>query len=190
MIGIGRTGVIGRVTAVAGVRGGVVVAVVASGAIACDGGMRAIQHIIVVVRRERRRFPAWRRGVAHRAVVRDIERHVVGVAGLREIRVVAAVAGIRRVRVVAVVTGIAVVGNRNMRPRERINGIVIKGRWRPGCFCVAGGAVGRVLRSGVVGAGRSCIIGVVAAVAGVRRVRVIAVVASGTICGNGRMRAI
>ena len=108
--------------------------------------MRTVQRVVVVVRRERRRLPARRSGVAHGAVVRDIERHVVGVARLREIRIVAAIAGIRRVRVVAVVTGVAVVGDRNMRPRKWVNDIVVKGRRCPGCFPLTGRRAGPGLR--------------------------------------------
>ena len=91
--------------------------------------------------RERCRFPARRCGVAHRAIRREIECYVVGVGGLTEIGRMASVAGIGRVGVVAVVAGVAVAGNRNVRACERINGIVIKSRGRPGCFGMAGGAI-------------------------------------------------
>ena len=132
VIGIGRLVVIRVVTAVAGVGRIVVIAVVTSGAFIGDGRVGPVQRIVIVVYRERGRFPAWRGGVAHRTIGRDVERYVVRVGALVEICVVTAVAGVGRAGVIAVVTGVAVIGDGNMRPSERINGVVIERGRRPG----------------------------------------------------------
>ncbi len=68
---VGRV-VIGRMTTKTGVRGIVVIPVVAGGALVRNQGMRTIQRIIVVVNRERSRRPARSRGMAHRTIRRDI----------------------------------------------------------------------------------------------------------------------
>ena len=48
--------------------------------------MRPVQHIIIVVDREGRWRPTGGGGVAHRAICRQVQRHVVGIRGLIEIR--------------------------------------------------------------------------------------------------------
>ena len=86
MVGVRCTGIIRCVTTVAGIRRGVVIAVVASGAVVGDGRVCSVQRIIIVVDRERRRFPASRGGVAHRTIRREIQCYVVRISCLVEIR--------------------------------------------------------------------------------------------------------
>ena len=64
---------------------------------------------------------------------------------------------------------------------------MVERRWCPGRFAVTGSAIGRELCRSVVWIGGGGIIGCVATVASVRCVVVIAVVASSTVAGNGRM---
>ncbi len=115
---------------------------------------------------------------------------MVGIGAGVEIRLVATVTGIGRGGVIAVVAGIAVIGNGNMAAGKRINGAMVKSRRCPGRFGMAGSAIGRELRCGVVRIGRGDVVGVVATVAGVRGVRIIAVVAGSAVIGNGRMRPV
>ena len=68
-----------------------------------------------------------------------------------------------------------------MCSQERIYRVVVKRRWRPSDFRVAGRTIRGKLLSAVVRAGRLRIIVCVTAVAGVGRCRIITVVASGTI---------
>ncbi len=189
VIGRRRVGIIGCVTAVAGIRCGVIVAVVAIGAVVGDGRVCPVQRIIIVVDRERRRFPARRGRVAHRTIRREVQRYVVWIGGLIEIRAVTAVTSVRRVGESPVVTRIAIAGDRNVRARERINSTVVKRRGRPGCFRVARGAICGELRSSVIGRRRIGIIGCVTAVAGIRCVGVIPLVTRVAIAGNCNMRA-
>ncbi len=55
----------------------VVITVVASSAIIGDTGVRSVQRIVIIVNGECRRRPTRRCGVAHRAVGRNAQRHVV-----------------------------------------------------------------------------------------------------------------
>ena len=61
-------GVIAVVTGVAGIWRGIVVAVVAGRTIACNGGVRPVQGVIIIVNWEGGRFPAGGGGVAHRTI--------------------------------------------------------------------------------------------------------------------------
>ena len=70
--------------------------------------MRPIQGIKIVVDRECRRRPTGFCGVAHRAICRQVQRHVARIGTLAVIRAVATVAGIRRVRIIAVVARVAI----------------------------------------------------------------------------------
>ena len=102
----------------------------------------------------------------------------------------ATIARIRRIGIIALVTGIAIVGDGHVRSCERINRIVVKCRWRPSDLCVASGTFRWELSRCVVRIGRSCIIAVVATVAGVGRCIVIAVVTGRAIAGNCRVRSV
>ena len=172
-----RSRIIGRMAAVAGIRCVVVVAVVAGSTIIGNARMRAVQRIVIVVNGECSRFPARVGGMAHRTIRRNIQGGVIRVGTGSIIGRMATRAGVGRIREIAVVTGIAVVRNGHMRPCKRINRVVVECGRRPNCFCMAQRAIGRKLRRRVVRAGRSRIIGRMTAVAGVRRIVVVAVVA-------------
>ena len=64
--GCGR--IIAVVTGVAGIWRGIVISVVAGSTIACNGGVRPVQGVIIIVNWEGGRFPTRRGGVAHRAI--------------------------------------------------------------------------------------------------------------------------
>ena len=97
--------------AVAGIGCCGIISVVASGAITGDSSMRPVQSIIIVVNRERRRFPTRSRGMTHSTVRREVQRYVVGVDRLVEICGMTTTASIWCIGVIAVVTSIAVVRN-------------------------------------------------------------------------------
>ena len=85
VVRVGCRIVIAHVAAVAGVRRGVVVAVVAGCTVIGDSRMCPVQRIIVVVNRERSRRPAGCGRVTHDTIRRKIQRHVVRVGRLVEI---------------------------------------------------------------------------------------------------------
>ncbi len=190
VVRIGRGCIIRCVTTVTCVRRVRVVPVVTGRTIAGNSRVRTLQHVVVVVDRERSRIPARISRVAHRAIRRDVQRDVVGICCLVKISSVATRASIRRIGVVPVVAGITVICNGNMCASERINGVVVKGRRRPGRFIVAKNTIGRELRGSVVWVRSGLIIRRMAAVAGVRGVVKIPVVAKIAIIGNGGMRTI
>ena len=99
----------------------------------------------------------------------------------------ATIARIRRIGIIALVTGIAIVGDGHVRSCKRINGIVVESRWRPGCFAVTSSAIRWELSSCVVRCRGCRIIGVVATVAGIGCIRVVAVVTSIAIVGDGHV---
>lgn len=173
-----------------GIRRIVVLPVVTGCAVVGNRGVRAVEGVIVVVNGKSSRCPIRRGGVAACAIGREIQRYVVWVGTLVVIRRMAACTSIRRVRIIAVVAGNAVIRDRNVCPGERVYGIMIESRRRPGGFRVASRAVGRKLVRGVVGICRLVEIGGVTACAGVQRIVVIPVMASRTLVGNGCVRAV
>ena len=190
VIGIRCTAIVGGVTAIAGIGRCVIITVVASSTIIGNSGVCPVQRIIIVVNRERRRFPARSRCVAHGAVRRKAQRYVVGVHGLVKICCMATVTGIGCVGKIAVVTGITVICYGYVRSCERIDGIVVERGRRPGCFSVAGSTICRELRRSVIGHRRLGIITGVTAVTSIRGAVVIAVVTSSAIIGNSSMRSV
>ena len=128
--------------AVAGIWGTVVITVVTHRAITGNRNVSPIQCIIIVVNRERRRFPARRRRMAHGAIRREVQCYVVWVGCLVKIGSVATITRIGRVRIITVVTGIAIICNRDMRSGKWVDGTMVKSRWHPGCLRVATGAIG------------------------------------------------
>ena len=86
VIRVRRTGVVRRVATIAGIRRGAVITIVASRAVIRNGRVCSVQRIIIVVDRERSRFPARRGRVAHRAIRREVQRYVVRVCRLVKIR--------------------------------------------------------------------------------------------------------
>ena len=113
---------------------------------------------------------------------------MIWIGRCRVIRAVATIAGIRCVRVVAVVTRVAIILNRNVRSRERINRIVIKRRRCPRGLCVASSTIRRELRRCVVRIGGSRVVCVVATIAGVWGIAIVTVVTSVAIIRNRYVR--
>ena len=60
--------IIAVVTGVTSVRCCIVIPVVASSTIACNGRVRAVQGVVIIVDRESCWFPSWCGGVAHRTI--------------------------------------------------------------------------------------------------------------------------
>lgn len=175
----------------ASIRGVVVVpSGMTKGAVVGDGNMGAIKGVITVVNREARRFPAWAGRMAHGTIRRDVQGHMVRVKAAVVIRCVTTGTGIGGVGVVPLVTGVAIVGNGYVRAREGIDRIMVKGRRGPGRFGMADGAIRRKLIDHVVGVAHTVVICLMAACASVRGVVVIALVASGTVVRDGRMRSV
>ena len=85
MVGIRCLNIISCMAAIASIGSRVVIPIVANGTIIGDSGMRSVQRVIVPVDRESGRFPAGRCGMAHGAIRRKVQRHVVWVASLVEI---------------------------------------------------------------------------------------------------------
>jgi hypothetical protein len=111
------------VTAHAGIWRIVVIPIVAIHT-TCDGRVCPVQRIIIVVDRERGRFPTRLCRVAHRTVRRNGQRNVVRIEACVVIRRVTALTSVRRVVIIPVVTCIAVIGNRNMRPCEGVYNVL------------------------------------------------------------------
>ena len=165
-----------------------IIAVVAGFAIVGDWNMGAGEWVNRTMVKSRRRPGAF--AMAAFAGGWELVGGVIGVGRRIEIAQVATNAGVWGIGIVAIVTGVAVVGNRNVRPVERVERIVVKGRRRPGAFRVAICASRRELRCKVVRIGSSIVVRLMAACTGIRCVVVIAVVASCTVVGDWNMRSI
>ena len=162
-----------------GVRRGHVVAVVASCAIVGNRRMSAVQDIKIIVQREGRRLPIRLGRVAHFAILRQAQSHVVRIRSRLKISQMATRTLARSARIIPVrMAGNAVIRHRHVRPSEGVKSGVVESRRRPGGFRVASLAVRRELVGGVVRVGRCRKIRGVAAVASVRRIDIIPVVAS------------
>ena len=188
MIRIGRRRIICAVATVAGIRRGGIVTLVTSIAIIRNRNVRACKRINGIVVKGR-----WRPSrlcVACGTFRWELRRSVVWIGCGGIIRIVATIAGVRRIGIVAVVTSVAIVGNRHVRAYEWINRIVVKRRWRPGSFTVAGRAICWELSGCVVRRCGCCIVAVVTGVAGVWCIRIVTIVASVTIVGNRCVRPI
>ncbi len=184
MVRISRLVVIGRMTACTGIRRRIVIAVVAGGAIVRNGGMRAVQGVIIVVNGKGGGFPTGS-GMAGFAIRRDGQSYVVRVGALVVIRRMTARASVRGIGVIAVVTGVTVVCDSGMRACERVKTVVVEVRRRPGCLAVTGGAIRGELRCGVVRGGGLIVVVNMTACASIRRVGVVPVVAGSAIVRNG-----
>ena len=160
-------------------------------AIIGNRNVRSIQNVIIVVQWEGRGFPIRCRSMAHGTIRWEAQCYVIWVGCAIKIGRVATCAGVRRVCIVPVVTGFTIIGDRYVRPREWIDGIVVKGGRRPGRFRVAGSAIGRELRRHVIRVGRSVVICCVTAVTGIGRVVVVSsCMTSSAIVGDDRMRPV
>jgi len=122
------------VTTYAGAGRVVVIAVVASCTVVGNSRMRPAQNPVIVVNRESRRIPVGVGRMAHRTIGWNAKDDVVGVGTAVEIRQVTANTGVGGVDIVALVTSVAVIGNWNMRPGERIKRIVVERGRNPGIF--------------------------------------------------------
>ncbi len=180
--------VIGLVAARAGARRIGIIAVVTSLAIVGNRNMRAGERINGTVVKRGRNPGAF--AMATYAVRRELGGSMVGVGSRIVIAQVAAHAGVWGIGIVALMASVAVVGNRNMRPVERIECTVVKRGRRPVAFRMTIRTSRRELRGEVVGVGCSIVVRLMAACARIRRVDVIAVVASRTVVGNRNMRPV
>ena len=128
--------------------------------------------------------------MAHGTIRRNTECRVVRISSSIVIRRVTALTCIRGVHIIAMVTGRAIVGNGHVSARKGINAAVVKGSWRPGCFCMANDAICGELRLLVVGIGHLIVIISMTAKAGLRGIGIIAVVTGVAIVGNDGMRPV
>ena len=177
VVGIVCLVVIGRMAAGAGIRCVVVVAVVANIAVVRDGGVRSGQRVKTIVVHGRRH--PCRFAVAGGAVRRELLCNVVWIGRLVVVGRMATCTGIRRVVVVAVVAGGAFVGDHRMCAVQRVV-VVVDGKTGrfPANIRMAGRTIGGYPQGAVVWIGRLVVIGCMAARTGVRRVGIVAVVAS------------
>ena len=177
VVRIGRLVVIRRMASRAGIRCVVVVAVVANIAVVRDGGVRSGQRVKTIVVHGRRH--PCRFAVAGGAVRRELLCNVVWIGRLVVVGRMATCTGIRCVVVVAVVAGGTFVGDRRMRTVQRVV-VVVDGKTGrfPANIRMAGRTIGGYPQGAVVGIGRLVVIGCMAARTGVRRVGIVAVVAS------------
>lgn len=126
VIGIVRRVVVVGMAAKAGVRGVIVIPIMAGRAIIGDCGMRAIQCIVIVVNGKFCRHPAWLCGMAHIAFKRNIQRLVVGINTLIVLGRMATSTGIWGIDIISIVAVIAFVRYRLMGPCQRIEIVMIK----------------------------------------------------------------
>lgn len=92
--------------------------------------------------------------------------------------------------IIAMVAGSTIFCYGYMRSGKRIKGIVVKCRWRPGCFCMTTCAIRRKLIRGMIRICRLVKIQHVTGSASVWRIVVIAVMADSAVVGYGCMRSI
>ena len=165
-----------------------IIAVVTSLAIVGNRNMRPGERINGTVVKRGRNPGAF--AMATYAVRRELGGSMVGVGSRIVIAEVATDASVWSIDVIAVVAGVAVVGNRNVRPVERIECTVVKRGRRPVAFRVAIRTSGRELRGEVVRIGSSIVVRLMAPRTGIGCIVVIAVVASRTVVGNRNMRPV
>ena len=102
VVGVGGIFILTLMASVTSVRCVVIVAIVASSTLICNGGMSAIQCIIIIVDREVGRFPVGLGCVAHGTVGWYGQRSVIRVGALVKIILMAACAGVWCIIIVAV----------------------------------------------------------------------------------------
>ena len=122
-----------------------------------------------------------------RAIHRKLQGYMIRIGRSIVIRRMAARAGIRCVDVITMVAGITIIGNPGMRPVQGVKSIVIKRRWSPGRFAVAGSTIGWELGRNVAWIGSSIVIRGVTPCTSIRCTVVIPVVADSTVIGNHRV---
>ena len=190
MVRIGRCIVIIQVASDTGIWRIVVVAVVAGRTVVGDGSVSAIQLIEIIVNIESCGLPSWLGGVAAFAVRWQAKISMAWVGRCVVVVRMTSGAGVWRIGVVAVMTSVTVVCNRDMSARHDEVLVVIEGTWCPTAFTVASRAIRWEVGCCVVRI-RSCVVVIqVTADTGIRRIVVIAVVAGGTVVGDGSVSAI
>jgi hypothetical protein len=185
MVRIGRLVVVVDVAALACVGRIVVIPIVTGITIVGNDYVGSCQRIKIIVVKSGRH--PCRFGVAILAISRKLVGQVVRVGRLVVVVCVAAETRIRGVIVVAVVAGRTIVGDGGVRPIQHIV-IAVDGegsRVPFGLGGVARCAIRRNAQSHMVRIGRLVVVVDVAALAGIGRIVVIAVVAGGTIICNG-----
>ena len=183
--------VIAAMAGIAGIGGIIVVAVVTGRTVVGNRSMRPVQSVVIVVHRKARWCPARLRAVAHSAVIRNVQRNVVGISALIVVSIMATCAGIGSIGVIsAQMAGRAIICHRQVSPREGEESPVVEGGRGPGVLRMAGGAVRRELMCSMVRIGGRVVIGSVAPATGIGRVVVVAVMAGRAIIGNGCVGAI
>lgn len=191
VVGVGRVFIFILVTAIASVWRVVVIAIVTGGAVIGNVRMGAVQRIIAVVVREFRRHPIRLSRMASGTVSGKPQSGVVRIGRAIVVCLVTADAGVWCVVVIPV--GMAqgtIVFNSLMRPRQWVNGIMIKSRGCPFTFRMALQAVRWELSCLVVRVIGLIVVVFVAAKTGVGSVVIIAIVALGAVVGNVRMGAV
>ena len=174
VVRVGRRVEIVGVAAETGARRIRVIPVVASCAIIGNRSVSAVQRVKIIVQRESSRRPIGQGRVAHRTIVRQVQRDVIWIHTALKIRRVATAADVRRGQIIPPnVASNAVIRHRQMRPGERVNCVVVKSRRRPNHLRVASFTFHRNLVGSVIRVVCGSKISRVTAVAGVRRVQII-----------------
>ena len=174
VVRVGRRVEIVGVAAETGARRIRVIPVVASCAIIGNRSVSAVQRVKIIVQRESSRRPIGQGRVAHRTIVRQVQRDVIWIHTALKIRRVATAADVRRGQIIPPnVASNAVIRHRQMRPGERVNCVVVKSRRRPNHLRVASFTFHRKLVGSVIRVVCGSKISRVTAVAGVRRVQII-----------------
>ena len=187
MARIGAVVVIGGMTGIASIGRIGIIALVAPVAVVGDGQVCAGEgeHGVMV---KSGGCPSGF-GVALGAVGWELLCGVVGGGCLVVVGIVATVAGVGGIGIIALVAQVTIVGDGYMGTGEWEHGVVVESRGRPSRFRVAYGTIGRELLRGVVWFGCLAVIGIVATIAGVWRIVVVPVVASGTVIGDAGVRS-
>ena len=185
MVRIAGLEIIVVMAAIAGIRRADVVALVAGVTVIGNLRVRSSNGINGIVVKHRRRPGRFR--VAGGTIRRQLSGYVIGVRRRVVIIGMTAVTSIRRVVVIAVVAGSAVIGDSRMCPVQRVKSIVNRETCRfPTCRSgMANGTIGRDIQGYVVGIGRCVEVCGMAAVAGIRRGSVVALVAGIAVRSNG-----
>lgn len=173
MVWVGRRIVIRLMAAHTGVWCIVVVALMAGSAIVRNGRVCPRQGIVVIVNGEGSRCPSRIGCVAGRTIVRNGQRHMVGVGTLVVMHLVTSDTSGGNIVVIASDVAFAARHSR-VRARKRPHRSVIKCRRNPGILCVTLGAIGWELIRQVIRIGGCIIILLMATNAGGWRIGVIA----------------
>lgn len=190
MIRVVRLVVIIQVAAHTGVGRVVVISVVTGGTIILNVPVSTQQRIEPVMVGQCGRLPSRIRSVAGCAFHGKAQAHVIRVGRLVEVLSMTAFAGVRRISVTAPVAGETIIADEVVSAGERIIIIVIECGRDPGGFRMAVDAFAWILLGFVIGVAGLVVIVQMTSHAGVGRVVVVSVMASGAIGRNQLVRAI